>query len=99
MKAILIVDIPDNYQEFGSGIWYIEGDCLRIGYKDKYGWFDGWKWVGNGMMALKPLPQKKDAFEECMKFDMMTGKVAEEIVWQVNGYNYCLEEILGEHDD
>lgn len=91
MKAILVVDIPDNYDEYGSGDWYVAGEYLSIGYKDKYGWFDGWKLVGNGMMALKPMPQKKILDEELF----MLGNFRL-IQARFTGWNDCIDTITGE---
>lgn len=87
-KAILIVDIPDDYDEYGSGDWYIAGEYLSIGYKDKYGWFDGWKLVGNGMMAIKPMPQKIDISEDEL--------YEKQYMCFEGGWNDCIDEILGD---
>ena len=84
MKAILVIDIPDNYQEFGSGDWYIAGEYLSVGYKDKYGWFSGWKWVKNNIIALKPMPERKP---------ILYGN--EDELKENRGFNKCIDEILG----
>lgn len=87
MKAIMIVDIPDNcnkelLSKTPASITFNHGTYKTLLYVEGY---------------LKPMPQKKDAFEECMKLDMMTtGKISEAIVWQVQGYNTCIDEILGD---
>lgn len=53
---------------------------------------------------LKPMPQKKDFFEEYMKVDRSMckqkfDKVQEELRHQILGYNYCIDEILGDNDE
>lgn len=57
----------------------------------------------NRYCPLKYLPQKKDFFEEYMKVDRNMreqefDKVQEELRNQIIGYNYCLDEILGEQE-
>ena len=91
MKAVLIVEVPDDYQEYGSGKWYIKGDLLRIGYEEKDGSFIGKKLIEKEMAQLKPLPQARD--EHCRYDDW-------DLECLINagnrGFNKCLHEILGE---
>ena len=99
MKSILIVDIPDDYDEYGGGDWYIAGEYLSIGYKDKYGWFDGWKLLENGMMALKPMPQELPTPYMMRQIQIAEGIQTEKPPYTEEyqkGYNDCISEILGE---
>lgn len=91
MKAILMVDIPDDYQEYGSGKWYIKGDLLRIGYEEKKGSFIGKKLIENEMVQLNPLPQARD--EHCRYDNWGLESI---INAEHRGFNKCLHEITGE---
>ena len=90
MKAMLIVDIPDDVNVDINNL--IVKD---ITFKDTSSDLGITYTIHKPKISIKPMPQKKEAFEECMKFGMMTDKISEAIVWQVQGYNYCIDEILG----
>ena len=58
MKAILVVDIPDDYKEYGSGDWYvISDDDLRIVYEED-GALINFKYIDDDMAQLKPMPER-----------------------------------------
>ena len=108
MKAILIIDIPDDYDEYGSGDWYVVGDDdLRVVYEED-GALKTYKYIDDDMAQLKPLPQKKKVREinkvdDFMKSDIqiINEKVTAKIMLDTelllaSGYNQCLDDILGE---
>ena len=97
MKAILTVDIPDDYQEYGSGKWYIKGELLRIGYKEKNGSFVGKKRIENEMVQLKPMPTiTRKRFNDLLK---KWGWSEQEILMYEEGFDYCVDKISGETKD
>ena len=55
MKAILVVDIPDDYEEYGD--WYIVGDNLRIVYEEDNSLMT-YKAFENDLIKLKHMPEK-----------------------------------------
>ena len=99
MKAIFVIDIPDDYDAYGSGDWYIAGDNLRIGYIEKDGWFVGMKQVENRMAQLKPMPELLPT-PYLMRQIMIANGIQTEIPPYTEeyqkGYNDCISEILGE---
>ena len=85
MKAILVIDVDDKY--LGKEISFIKFTDDNVIYLSGE--------------ELKPMPQKKDFFEEYMKVDRSMckqefDKVQEELRHQILGYNYCIDEILGD---
>ena len=86
MKAILVVDIPDDYEEYGSGNWYIvSDDDLRIVYEED-GALMNYKYIDDDMPQLKPMPDKIDQGYSCSAYDEGYG----------DGHDKCIDEILGE---
>lgn len=85
MKAILVVDIPDDYEEYGSGVWCVVGDDLRIVYEED-GSLMEYKYIDYDIAQLKPMPKKKNPLDDC---GMFHGK-------GIQGWNACIDEILGE---
>ena len=88
MKAILIVDIPDDYDEYGNGDWYIIGDDLRIVYEED-GALTHYKFIDYDIAHLKPLSQH------------MTMKNVVDSDYNeafIDGFNYCIDEITGEKE-
>lgn len=84
MKAILIADIPDDYQEYGSGDWYVVGDDLKIVYEED-GALIEYKYFGEDMEQLKPMPDKIDQGYPCDTYEEGYGA----------GWDECIDEILG----
>ena len=81
MKAILIVDIPDDYNIAEIRV-NIQANCYGEEILD-------WR-----NQTLIPMPKKLDATEismQCGKYE-----VSDKLVYQVEGYNRCIERILGE---
>ena len=84
MKAILVVDIPDEleYEEL-----YFDGEIRYTSEFDK-----GYVFLKEtGRCLLKPMPQKKNKKDIVIK-----GKTAEILEARFEGWNDCLDEILGE---
>lgn len=92
MKAVLVVDIPDDYDEYGSGDWYIipndYGDELSIVYEED-GALMHYRDIGDEAQ-LKPLPQKIDISEEEL--------YEKQYMCFEGGWNACIDEILGEEE-
>ena len=90
MKAVLVVDIPDDYDEYGIGDWYIipneYGDELSIVYEED-GALIHYRDIDD-MAQLKPMPEKKNPLDDC---GMFHGK-------GIQGWNACIDEILGEEE-
>ena len=91
MKAILVVDIPDDYEEYGSGDWYVIGDDLRIVYEED-GIFWNYKYIDGDIAQLKPMPEKVETPKIIQEQIDGWHKLAGEYI----GYNKCIDEILGE---
>lgn len=86
MKAILIVDIPEEFENREP--YFVEGTLF---YHIDNNPYTNYCYAFNiGKTKLKPLPQKKR--ENYILFD-------EEVVWEkAVGYNKCIDEILGEQE-
>ena len=84
MKAILVIDIPD--EEYGkfSKIGYVSGYTFESDdvYRETFYKYD-----------LKPLPQKKEVDEQSL--DLMWWDSEHDMAFDV-GYNACLKDITGE---
>ena len=85
MKAIVLVDIPDDCEEYGSGDWYITGDDLNIRYEED-GALMHYKNIKDDMLELKPMPKELDP------------GISDDYVNYCQGFNDCLDEILGEEN-
>lgn len=94
-KAILILDEMPN-------------ECMKCPLRFKDGDTDDWFRFRCHMSTdqipkegklnnclLKPLPQKKDPFEEHMKVERNERYISESLINQIRGYNFCIDEILG----
>ena len=91
MKAILVVDIPDDYEEYGSGDWYvISDDDLRIVYEED-GALINYKYIDDDIAQLKPMPQKESE-KRREEIEDWTGLIYSQ------GWNACIDEILGEEE-
>ncbi len=84
MKAILIVDMPNECDE-----------CPLQDGEKCYARQDWISTISNWKCPLKPMPQKKDLRDYAEKigadFNLQTR-----IMDYVNGYNKCIDEILGD---
>ena len=85
MKAIVLVDIPDDYEEYGSGDWYITGDDLNIRYEED-GALMHYKNIKDDILKLKLLPNYKINSNQSGIYKSDLDR----------GYDNCLEELLGE---
>ena len=84
MKAILVVDIPDKLDYLHL---YLEG---RILYTDKND--IGFKFLKElSLCALKPMPQKR-----ILPKEQVEGTNYGEEPWFSDGYNACIDDILGD---
>lgn len=91
MKAILVVDIPDDYDEYGSGVWCVVGDDLRIVYEED-GALMEYKYIDYDIAELKPMPIiSKKRINDLKKW----GWSEQEILMYENGFDYCIDEIVG----
>ena len=91
MKAILIIDMPKSCEdcELCDGTYdYI---CLRLGEVDES--------VENGTKdlrcPLKPMPERKRKIKELPQY---TKEYETYCKGEVDGWNFCLDEILGEEE-
>ena len=85
MKAIAIVELPDD--AFDKGRWYLD----KFVYTEKESLFDDY---ANDMWELKPLPKKMPMRDEAEFYlGYMNGKT--KYLGFNEGYNACLEDILG----
>lgn len=80
MKAILVIDMPDNNAELFKEIFGI--------YSEEF-----WSYSEEHMLdfinrkpscSLKPMPEK-----------MEHGKETYTTKWLINGWNFCIDKILG----
>lgn len=87
MKAILVIDIPDNlkYEDL-----YLEGRILYRTKKDIV-----LKFLKElSMCSLKPMPQKKEVKGDFYKQREIATEMNDLIDFD-KGYNTCIDEILG----
>lgn len=85
MKAIAIVELPDD--AFDNGRWYLD----KIVYTEKESLFDDYAME---MWELKPLPTRMPMNDEAEFYlGYMNGKT--KYLGFNEGYNACLEDILG----
>ena len=87
MKAIAIVELPDDAFEWG-GKWMID-DKGAI----RYNWMH-YKDIDACGIELRPLPKEKD--NRLYISNHPTNEIDIEEDEFANGWNACLEEILGE---
>ena len=95
MKAILVVDIPDDYQEYGD--WYVIGADLRIVYEED-GALMNYKYIDDDMPQLKPMPLKlAENFGSNAPTNtyIMNGTERQYLDMFAVGYNRCIDEIVG----
>ena len=91
MKAILVVDIPDDYDEYGSGDWYVIGDDLMIVYEEDGGLLH-YKDIDDDMAQLKPMPYiSQKRINDLKKW----GWSEQEILMYEEGFDYCVDKISG----
>ena len=90
MKAILVIDINDDYLEDYEN-FYVDYD-LRAECKDD-NVNESIRYVED--CPLKPMPTRKLAI-----FDPNDCDIEEEIkiIHEIEGYNRCIDEILGEKE-
>jgi hypothetical protein len=98
MKAIAIVELPDDAfddEAWGDGKWMID-DLGTIRYMEDDAWMY-YEDIDVGGIELRPLPQKKNAI-------IHQGEINKEIPIEFlekvanQGYNACIDEILGEEN-
>ena len=89
-KGIIIIDIPnlesheiDSYDMVAD----LKVKSLVLGGERYNCEFEN--------VIVRPLPQKKNPFEEHMKVESNERYISETLINQIRGYNYCLDEILG----
>ena len=86
MKAILVIDIPDD-------IWANKEEDLGM-YAEVWSKRIDDGWCGEYYAdSLKPIPQKKKLDE-----DLFLSKNFELEYVRFDGYNKCIDEILGEEE-
>lgn len=84
MKAILVIDMPNNCEE--CKIIYLQGHGESI--CDSGDWSKRPSWC-----PLKPLPEKKE-LANYLPFEDYSQQIR--LMDFVNGWNACIEEITGE---
>lgn len=92
-KSILVIDMPKSC-----------GEC-KLCYKDGDSWFDYRCTVSEDKVEyesiyencpLKPLPQRKQKRTE---FPQYSKEYEAYCIGDIDGWNYCLDEILGGNDE
>lgn len=92
MKAILIVDIPDFVNTVTKGVLKPIGTVgkLEIGYGSDDGEMTRFQFINTDGALLKPMPQEKeDLYFPCNEYEQAFNE----------GYNRCIDDILGEKDE
>lgn len=89
MKAIAIVDLPDDALEWGDGEWIID-DMGAIRYSEDNAWVH---YKDIKYFPLKPVPERKEMTDIVLK-----GHTGELLEARYDGFNACLQEILGEEE-
>ena len=83
MKAILVIDIPDEYNNKDIYV-------LHEIYEYKTNRYERIEEYKEGLKLLKPMPEhnwhEEGIEDECLE-------------WYKNGWNDCIDEILGVEDD
>lgn len=92
MKAVLVVDMPENCEE----CQFYDGDCCYATGVKKWGGLsfrsvDNWK-IREEWCPLKSMPKKKGVYQE-------TGLMTDVINLTNVGWNACLDEIQNESTD
>lgn len=88
MKAILVIDIPKDFENREP--YFVEGSLFCY-VKTNYGKY---RYVCDlDKTKLKPMPQKKYDGKEWTKHYNVAGDYI-----KAQGYNKCLDEILGEEE-
>ena len=87
MKAILVFDVDEfTYEAIND---YFTGVIdLHLG-NDKFIDFED--------VILQPMPQKLNATEIAIEIEKF--KVDDKLMYQVEGWNRCIDEILGDTED
>lgn len=91
MKAILVVDIPDD-------IWTNKEEDLGM-YAEVWSKRIDDGWCGEYYIdSLKPIPNKRKTVEENKEFNVDEEEALELIAMTFldSGWNACIDEILGE---
>ena len=83
MKAILVVDVDEDIENYEATVWK-----ATIWKKDP---FSAGQYNYIGKYYLKPMPQKR-----ILPKEMVEGTNYGEEPWFTDGYNACIDEILGE---
>lgn len=86
MKAILVIDVDDNtdFEFYDVRVWcYNKTTGLH-------------KWYQN--VQLKPMPKKQKEVEDTEYIYEDEDRMASCIVGQIEGWNSCIDEILGEEN-
>ena len=93
MKAILLIDIPDDVYDCYQNWSVTSNDEIELRYEE-----DGslMHFMNLGMnLELKPMPEKKELNE--FKYRMLVN--GEQIFSEDIGYNKCIDEILGDNNE
>lgn len=85
MKAILVIDLPDNLNK--------AIDEIRVDIKARLYGDEILDWRNQ---SLKPLPHKKNKIKELPQY---TKEYEAYCKGEVDGYNQCIDEILGEENE
>lgn len=91
MKAIAIVELPDDAFEWG-GKWMID-DKGAI----RYNWMH-YKDIDAYGIELRPLPKKAEMTDDWRVSDLIETESGRMARCYFKGYNACLKEITGETD-
>ena len=94
MKAILVIDIPDFINTVTNGILKPIGTVgkLEIGYGSDDGEMTRFQFVNTNGVLLKPIPKRKQKIKELPQY---TKEYEAYCKGEVDGWNFCLDEILG----
>ncbi len=79
MKAILVVDIPENHLNFINAEKGLKRVDIGYGYDEK----EGWTYACYTLLALKPMPKE---------LDYASDWEDEEIIFR-QGWNACIKEL------
>ena len=89
MKAILVIDMPDNCASCPLLLMWV---CMPKRQEMGIAMTE----IGRpSWCPLKPMPTKKVPIFDANNFDK---EEEEKILWEINGYNRCIDEITGEVD-
>lgn len=88
MKVILVIDMPEEYLKMIDS--YDGNKIVDIGFN--FDEQDGWTFARSMMSSIKPMPQKAINDERPTDKSIIDHSFCE-------GWNACIDEILGETDD